>query len=225
MGEMHGFLTLRDDSGKLIGYADDVNVPVRGGWRARLTIRFFDGSLSDETAMYTQGKTLHLLSDHLIEKGPSFPKPTDMTIDTAKGTVTYHDGKDGKDELKTDSLELPADLANGLLPMLLQNIPRGSGEIKVGYIVTSPKPRVVTLAVHPEGNESYKVGTVRSANHYRIHVELGGVAGVVAPIIGKEPPDFDAWVTSGEAPTILKLRAILYVGGPLWTLQLFSPAL
>ena len=27
-GEMHGFLTLRDDDGKLLGYADEVNVPV-----------------------------------------------------------------------------------------------------------------------------------------------------------------------------------------------------
>ena len=86
----------------------------------------------DETTLYTQSESLHLLSDHLIQKGPSFPRPTDMTIDTAKGQVTYHEEKDGKDELKTDSLSMPADLANGMVPAMLENFPRGADEVKVG---------------------------------------------------------------------------------------------
>ena len=33
----------------------------------------------------------------------------------------------------------------------------------------------------------------------------------------------DAWISAGEAPSFLKLRAFLFVGGPMWTLQLVSP--
>ena len=222
-GEVHAFLAVRNDDGKLLGYADELNVQAGRAWRSRLTIRFLDGSLSDETTLYTQGASLHLLTDHLIQKGPSFPKPADLTIDTAKGQVSYHEEKDGKDELKTVAMEMPADLANGMMPMLLQNFPHGVEELKMGYIVTAPKPRLVTFAIHPEGQGSYRVGTIHPANHFRIHIEIGGMEGIIAPVIGKEPPDLDAWVSSGEAPTFLKLHGILYLGGPQWTLQLVSP--
>ena len=223
-GEVHAFLVIRNDEGKLLGHADEVIARAGKAWSSRLTIRFLDGSLSDETTLYTQGATLHLLNDHLIQKGPSFPKPTDLTIDTAKGQVTWHELKDGRDEVKTDTMDLPPDLANGMMPLVVQNLARGTDEVKVGYIVTTPKPRLVKLAIHHEAQAGFRVaGAGRTAAHMRIHVEIGGVEGVVAPVIGKEPPDYDAWVSSGEAPTFLKLRGILYVGGPLWTLQLVSP--
>ncbi len=146
-----------------------------------------------------------------------------MTIDTANGQVTYHEEKEGRDELKTEAMDLPADLSNGMVPMVLQNFPRGTEEIKVGYIVTAPKPRLVKFAIHRDGQGTYKAGTTRTATQYRIHIEIGGIAGAVAPVIGKEPPDLNAWVTSGEAPTFLKMRGILFLGGPEWTLQLMSP--
>ena len=223
-GEVHAFLVIRNDEGKLLGYADELNVQAGKAWRSRLTVHFFDGSLSDETTTYTQGTALHLLTDHLVQKGPSFSKPTDLTIDTAKGQVMWHEQKDGKDELKTDAMDLPADLANGMMPMVLQNFPRGLDEDKVGYIVSMPKPRLVKFAIHRDGEGAYHVaGSNRSATHFRVHVDIGGVEGVVAPVIGKEPPDLDAWVTSGDAPTFLKLHGILYLGGPQWTLQLASP--
>ena len=223
-GEVHAFLVVRNDEGKLLGYGDDTNVRAGKVWRSRLTLHFFDGSLSDDTTFYTQGAKLHLLTDHLIQKGPSFKKPTDTTIDMAKGQVTWHEQKDGKDEEQTDAIDLPEDLANGMLPMLLQNVPAGMDEVKVGYIVTTPKPRLVKLAIHREGQVNFRVaGSRHPATHFRIHIEIGGIEGVVAPVIGKEPPDYGAWISAGEAPTFLKMRGILYEGGPIWTLQLTSP--
>jgi len=125
--------------------------------------------------------------------------------------------------VKTDPMDLPPDLANGILPMGLRRFPHGVDEVKVGYIVTAPKPRLVKFAIHPDGEGTYKVGTNRSATHFRIHVDIGGLSGVIAPIIGKEPPDLEAWITTGEAPTFLKLHGTLFLGGPQWTLQLISP--
>ena len=31
-------------------------------------------------------------------------------------------------------------------------------------------------------------------------MELGGIAGIVAPIIGKQPPDLHVWILGGDAP-------------------------
>ena len=37
-------------------------------------------SLRDETAVYSQRGVFRLLTDHMVQKGPSFPKPVDMTL-------------------------------------------------------------------------------------------------------------------------------------------------
>ena len=75
-----------------------------------------------------------------------------------------------------------------------------------------------------EGAGRYLVGgTRRQAVEYNIHVELGGVAGVVAPLIGRQPSDMQIWVADGEVPAFLKLQGALYVKGPIWTMELTSP--
>ncbi len=223
-GEVHAYLAVRSDDGKLLGTADVWNTPVGKAWRSRLTIHFRDGSIDDDTTTFTQVSVFHLLSDHHVQKGPSFPKPSDVTIDMVKGDVTYHEIKDGRDETKTEHMDLPADLANGILPMLLQNMPKGDPEVKIGYLVTTPKPRLISIEIHPDGVGKYRVeGLTRSAARYRLHFDIGGIAGVIAPLIGKQPPDLTAWVSGGDAPTFLKLYGFLYLGGPMWRMELASP--
>jgi hypothetical protein len=223
-GALHAFIVVRDDAGKIIGTGDEINLKSGNVWKARLTLHFHDGSIDDETATYVQTTTIRLISDHHIQKGPSFPKPLDMTIDVPKKSVTWHEDKDGKDDVKTETMDLPADLCNGLLPVIMQNIPKGRDEIKMGYIAATPKPRLVKLAIHPDGQEHFTVGGAgREAAKYRAHVELGGIVGVVAPIVGKEPPDLYFYVVEGEVPTFLRLNGFLFVEGPIWSLDLSSP--
>jgi hypothetical protein len=223
-GSLHAFLLIRDDSGKIIGTGDDSNVRMGNVWKTRLTLHFNDGSIDDETAVYAQQTTLRLISDHHVQKGPSFSKPMDMTINMTKKTVTWHDVKDGKDEVKTETMDLPADLCNGLLPLLIQNAPKGMQEMKMGYIAATPKPRVVTMAIHPDGKSGFSLGGARrDAAKYRVHIELGGIVGVVAPIVGKAPPDIYIWVVEGEVPTFLRLNGTLAMDGPIWNLELSSP--
>jgi hypothetical protein len=225
MGELHAFLLLRDDKGAIIGTGDTTNVRVGKAWKTRLTLHFKDGSLDDETAVYAQGATLRLISDHHVQKGPSYPKPMDMTIDVAKQMVTWHEFKDGKDDgVKTDSVKVPADSANGILAIVMQNLPKGTADTKVGYIAATPKPRVVAMAIHPDGQDHFEVGGAqRDALKYRIHIELGGVVGVIAPIIGKAPADLFVWTVPGEVQTFLRLSGQLAVDGPIWSIELSSP--
>ena len=70
---------------------------------------------------------------------------------------------------------------------------------------------------------SQSVGCITRPFCFVFHVELGGVAGVVAPLIGKQPPDDRAWVLEGQEPAFIRADVSFYDGGPLWTIQLASP--
>jgi hypothetical protein len=224
-GTIHGFLELRSEDGQVVASGDSVQV-VRGNRvTSRTVFRFKDGSIDDETTVSSQRRTIQLISDHHIQKGPSFPHPMDVLIDMQTGQVTVHStGKDGKEEVKTDHLDLPPDLANGLVPVVLQNLPPNSPVTTVSMVVATPKPRLVKLVISNVGDDKCIVaGSSRKAIHYDIKIDLGGVAGVVAPIIGKAPPNIEVWTIGGEATTFARERGPLYAEGPMMTIQLASP--
>lgn len=203
---------------------DEIDITEGITVRSRLLLRFRDGSIDDERTVFTQGKTFQLISDHHIQKGPSYKDRLDQEINVRAGTVTYHEYKDGKDEVKTDHVNLPPDLVNGMIAEVLQNFPRNADEMKVSYIAGS-KPRIVHLSIKPVVDDPFYIGGVRhTARRFDIHIEIGGVAGVIAPVIGKQPSDIQIWVMGGEVPTFLKMQGALYEGGPIWTTELASPA-
>src|SRR4051812_15719019 len=74
-GLMHGFLALRTLDGK--GLADGEITQIAEGNRvnSRLIFRFKDGSVYDDTTIFSQRGTFRLLSDHLVQRGPSFKQP------------------------------------------------------------------------------------------------------------------------------------------------------
>ena len=57
----------------------------------------------------------------------------------------------------------------------------------------------------------------------RRKVEIGGVAGLLAPLAGKQPQDTHVWILGGDAPAFVKLEGPLYLGGPIWRIELTSP--
>jgi hypothetical protein len=149
----------------------------------------------------------------------------DLSIDVRSGQITVRStGKDGKQEVKREHLDLPPDLVNGLILSIAKNISPETPETKVSMVVASPKPRLVKLAISPHGEEPFSlVGSSRKAMRFEIKIELGGVAGMVAPLIGKQPPNIQIWIIGGEAPAFVKEEGFLYQGGPIWTIQLTSP--
>jgi hypothetical protein len=76
-GLMHGFLVLRTLDGKAL--ADGQLTQEAQGDRvtAHLVFRFKDGSLYEDTTIFSQRGTFRLLTDHQIQKGPSFKQPVD----------------------------------------------------------------------------------------------------------------------------------------------------
>jgi hypothetical protein len=146
-------------------------------------------------------------------------------VDTAKGEVTVHaQSDDGKEEVKTEHMKLPADLANGLISTLIANLSSQPGETRLSMLVATPKPRLVKLAIRPEGEDSVTVvGTSRKSTNFLVKIEIGGIAGVVAPIVGKQPADTHVWILKGEVPTFLKSEGPLFQDGPIWRIELASP--
>jgi hypothetical protein len=224
-GTVHGFLALRSKEGHVLAVGDLFQV-VRGDQvTSRLLFRFKDGSVDDETAVFSQRGHFQLITDHHVQKGPSFPHPMDMSIDVRSGQVTVRSpGKDGKEEAKSEHLDLPPDLVNGLVLSIVTNLRPDTPETKLSMVVATPKPRLVKVAISPQGEEPFSlVGSPRKAMRFLFKIELGGVAGVVAPLIGKTPPEIQIWVIGGIAPAFVKEEGPLYQGGPVWTIQLTSP--
>lgn len=224
-GTVHGFLALRTQDGRILAVGDLIQV-VRGDRvTARLLFRFKDGSVDDETTVFSQRGNFQLITDHHVQKGPSFPQPMDLSIDARRGQVTVRSiGKDGKDEVRSEHLNLPSDLVNGLILSIAKNILPHTPETKMFMLVATPKPRLIKLTISPAGEEPFSlVGSSRKAMRYEIKMELGGVTGMVAPLIGKQPPNIQIWILSGEAPAFVKEEGPLYQGGPIWTIQLTSP--
>ncbi len=224
-GTLHGFLALSTRQGQVLADGDLIEVVHGDHVKTHLTFRFKDGSLDDETAEYTQHGVFRLISDHHIQKGPYFPHPLDMTIDVAKGTVVIRSpGKDGKYEATTSNIKMPADLYNGLVIPVIKNISPDAGETKVSMIVAAPKPRVVTLDMMPMAPGTfYLAGMPRKATVYEIKIEIGGIAGIIAPVIGKQPPDISIEIFQGEMPAFLRESGPIFEGGEILTISLIGP--
>ena len=168
-GLVHGFLVLRTLEG-------DTRDRVTG----RLVFHFKDGSIHNETAVFSQRRNFRLLSDHLVQKGPAFQHPIEVLIDGSTGQVTVHDtNDDGKQKVATDHFDLPPDVANGLVLTRLKNIRSDAPQTKVSMVVFTPKPHLVRLAITPQGEEAFSIGdSSRKATHYVAKVEIGGAAGL-----------------------------------------------
>jgi len=224
-GLVHGFLVLRTLAGDTLADGDLIQVARGDRVTIRLVFHFKDGSVHDETTVFSQRHNFRLLSDHLVQKGPSFQHPMEVSIDGSTGQVTVHStDDDGKEKVLTERLVLPPDVANGLVPTLLKNSRSDASQMTVSMVAATPKPRLVKLAIAAQGEEPFSVGgSSRKATHYVVKVEIGGAAGLVAPLLGKQPPDTHVWILGGEAPAFVKSEGQLSFGGPIWRIELASP--
>lgn len=224
-GTVHGFLVMRDGDGKVIASGDAIQVAHGFQVTSHTIFRFKDGSTDDDTAVFSQRHSFQLISDHHVQKGPAFPHPMDISVDTRSGQVTVRTtDKDGKEDVKTQHMKLPPDIANGIVPELIENLRSNASSATVSMVVATPKPRIVKLAIASIGENTYDVdGAPGKALHYEIKIDLGGVAGIVAPMIGKQPPNIEVWTVGGAAPTFLREQGPIYPDGPMMTIELASP--
>ncbi len=225
-GLMHGFLALRTLEGTRLADGEMTQVAEGDRVTGHLVFRFKDGSVYDDTTIFTQRGAFRLLSDHLVQHGPSFKQDMETSVEAPNGqiTVRYKD-KDGQERVLKEQHELPPDVANGLLFTLVKHIQPKAPQTTVSMVAPTPKPRVVKLEILPEGEKAIASGNTKHETvRYVVKVKIGGVAGMVAPLLGKQPPDTHVWVLTGNAPAFVKFEGPIYDGGPIWRIELATPA-
>ena len=225
-GVSHGFLVLRTPDGKPVADGESSQVPQGDHVTSHMWFKFKDGSTFDETTVFSQHGTFHLLHDHVAEQGPSFKRKMDTSIDASKGEVTVRYTDDHKQEkVITQHIDLPPDVANGMLFTLLKNLTPDVPKTVVSYLAATPKPRVVSLEITPQGLKPFSIGTHKhKALLFNIKVKIGGLAGAMASIMGKQPPDTQAWVLTEEAPAFARSDGPFAGDGPVLRMELAIPA-
>lgn len=170
-GSAHGFVALKTLEGQRIAVGDVTQI-VRGDRvTSRVIFHFRDGSIDEDTTVFTQRGIFRLISDHRIQRGPSFPKTSDVFINALTGEITSHT-KDGK--IRHDHLDLPPDVSNGLPPNLLMNLLPATPETKLPFVAPAEKPRLIHVSIKPAGEVPFTVGgTKRKAIDTYFTLNLG----------------------------------------------------
>ena len=220
-GTSHAFLVLRAESGSLLGYGELYQLTHGDRVDSRLTYHFRDGSVDEDTTVFSQREVFHLISDHHIQRGPFFSKATDCLVEE-NGSVTLRTvEKNGEEKVETSHIDLPPDVSNGFTGTMLLNVRPSSDPFSLGLVAPTGKGRLIRLSINVVGEEPFSpvVGVRRKATVFRIHPELGGVAGVVAPVIGKQPKDIFVWILEGQVPGLVREIGPLEQGGPVISVE------
>jgi len=219
---MHAFMVTRSETGKIIARTEFTQVVQGDEVTMRLTSHFVDGSIDDETTTYKDRGTLRLVRDHHIQKGPFFAKPFDFAVEAATGiAISRTTDRNSKIHVESEHMDLPDDLANGFVGTLLLNVPHNTAPFRVGILAPIGGGRLIRILISPEGEQSFHMGgQTLKATVFRIHPELGGIAGLIAQLIGVQPKDVMVWVLEGEEPAVVRIVGQLGGYGPVVSSEL-----
>ena len=224
-GATHGFLVLRTVDGALIASGDLLQVGRGGEVESRMVFRFKDGSVFDETVVFTQQHVFTMQSYRLLQRGPVFAEDTEISMERATGKyrVKTKAHKDGREEVLEGTLELPPDVYNGMVLTVVKNLPKGASET-VHFVAFTPEPRLIQLELAPAGEHKVLVGELaKTAIHYVFKPQPGIWLKLFATLLGRMPPDYHVWILTDEVPAFVRFEGPLYPTGPVWRIELTSP--
>ncbi len=212
-GLVRAFPVLRTTDNEMLAQGDFAQVARGDQVTARLVFRFKDGSLYDETVVFSQRDRFTLLNYRIVQRGPSFPETLEASIDrqTGRYEVRYRADEESAEEHLSGTLALPDDAYNGMLSLIVKNLRPGASET-VSIVAFTPKPRVVTLQLLPLATERVPAGEVV---RYHIRPKLG----LFASLLVTDVPDTRIWILPGETPAFLKAEGPLYFMGPIWRVE------
>ena len=220
-GTARGFLAIRTPQGELIGHGELRQKPRGDEVETRLLLQFKNGSLHDETTTFSQRGVLRLEAYRLLQRGPSFPG-TEVSFDRKSGRyeAKTHERTDGPEETASGEFEMPVDLYNGMALLALKNLPPGEGAT-VQLAAFTPKPRLLRMDLRREGEDRVVLaGIAMPATRYLVNLQIGGLTGVVASLVGKAPPDLRYWLVLGDMPAFVRFEGAMFVNGPVWRVEM-----
>jgi hypothetical protein len=185
-----------------------------------MTFHFKDGSLYDETVTFSQQRIFTMVAYRLVQRGPSFPEAVDVSLERKTAHYTTRSTSKGKEDVSDGRIELPPDVYNGMVAMLLKNLPPGQSEA-VHYIAFTPTPRLIQVDLVVAGNQRVLVGDqARQAVLYAVKPKLGRVFGFFAALLGKTPADYACVILAKDVPAFVRCDGPLFLNGPIWRIEL-----
>jgi hypothetical protein len=224
-GMVRGFLVLSDTRGSRLASGDFLQTSGAGKVTSRTLFHFRDGSVHDETAVFTQQGTFLLVSYRLTQKGPAFSDDMEISLDrsTGKYLVKVRGHKSGREKVLDGRIDLPLDVYNGMVPTVVKNLVKGD-KVTIHVVAFTPAPRVIELDMAASGEDAVLVGDLKKrALHYVLKPRLGVMLKLPAALLGRTPPDNHLWIITSEVPAFVRFDGPLATDGPTWRIELASP--
>ena len=223
-GTLHGFLDLRTATGALLALGDLLQVVRDREIERRMVFHFSDASVFEEAVTFTQHGVFTMQSYHLVQSGPAFADDLEVTLSrSGQYVVKMKSHKDGREEQYTGKLDLPPDVYNGMAITIAMNLTARDTQT-VHIVAFTPKPRLIGLEIAPSGSQRVMLGQhAETAVHFKLKPKLGALLKVFATLLGKAPPDSDAWIVTDDVPAFVRFEGPIY-SGPVWRLNLTSPS-
>lgn len=216
-GITRGFPVLRSEAGTVLAHGELSQVATADRVESRMTFRFTDGSIYDETVVYSQRDLFKLLSYRIVQQGPSFPETLDGRFDreTRRWEVRHQADQDSPLEQLSGRIDLPDDVYNGMLSTVMKNLADGVRST-VRIVAFTPKPRLIEILIAPNGKETVDLGAFSlSATRYLVKPQLGLLASLLVTDL---PPTY-VWVLRDGVPAFARFQGALYFLGPIWRID------
>ena len=221
-GTVHGFLELRTAEGALLAHGDLTQVVKDGAIESRMFFRL-PTSVFEETVTFTQRGVFSMQHYHLVQSGTAFADDLDVTLERSGAYVIKTlSHRDGKAKTLTGTLELPADISNGMVITVAKNLPPNAGKT-VHIVAFTPEPRIIALELAPSGTDHVLLGKHEEpASHIVLKPKLGVFLKFFATLKGIAPPDSHVWIVTELVPAFVRYQGPLFAG-PVWRINLTSP--
>ena len=229
-GVTHGFLVVRSLAGDVVGHGEVTQIVKSTDLvESHLVFDFKDGSLHDETVVFSQQRLLTLVRYQLIQRGPSFPEQIEVSMDrtTADYTVRTREGPVQEEKTVSGELALPKDVYNGMLVTVLLNLPKAASET-VHIVSFNPRPQVFKLELQFHGEQTARISQLsRKAFKYVFKPDIGTIREFFGKLLGKLPDDFHytCWILADEISSFVGFEGPLHLKGPILHIELVSPDL
>jgi len=221
-GVTRGFLVLRSTTGQIMAQGDLIQTAHPDRVESRMVFRFKDGSFYEERVTFSQQHVFSLLSYRLIEKGPSFPEPMDVSFERAQGRYRVTSTKKGHEKTSSGTLDLPPDVYNGMIVMILRNLPARRTEM-VHVVAFTPTPRVIQAELEPAGDQTLQLGEQEAhATRFTITPKLGMLLRLAAGVLGKRPSSYECLIWTKDVPAFVRCDGPLRLNGPVYRFELVN---
>jgi hypothetical protein len=222
-GVTHGFLVLRSTAGQIVAHGELLHTAHLDRVESRMIFRFKDSSLHDERVTFSQQHVFTLLSYRLVQQGPSFPEPMEVSLDRKQGSYQLKSVQKGREKTLSGKLDLPPDVYNGMTMTILKNLPQGRSE-SVHYVAFTPTPRLIKLDLVPAGDQKVQIGEQQGeAARYSLKPKLGVVMGFIAAVLGKTPADYECVIWTKDIPAFVRCDGPLRLKGPVYRIEVTNP--